>query len=150
MTEFLIGVVAVLAVLGLFQIFFLRGPDLRAFDGPVGQRHGVDRPPSAEHGALVSSLGGISAALKSVPRRQHLAWLRRYMDTAFPLDDPSVRIIPADAGGVPGEWVLATGPPRKRGDSTMVPTAAASSPTIDRANRAVCQVGPPSSVPRSI
>ena len=107
MTEFLIAVVAVLAVLGLFQIFFLRGPDLRAFDGPVGQRHGVDRPPSAEHGALVSSLGGISAALKSVPRRQHLAWLRRYMDTAFPLDDPSVRIIPADAGGVPAEWVLA-------------------------------------------
>jgi len=36
LTEFLIGVVAVLAVLGLFQIFFLRGPDLRAFDGPVG------------------------------------------------------------------------------------------------------------------
>ena len=29
------------------------------------------------------------------------------MDTAFPLDDSSVRIIPADAGGVPAEWVLA-------------------------------------------
>jgi hypothetical protein len=102
LTEFLIGAVAVLALLGLFQIFFLRGPDLRAFDGPVGQRHGVDRPPSASHHAVVASLGGISVALKSVPRRQHLAWLRRYMDTAFPLEDSSVRIIPANAGGVRG------------------------------------------------
>ena len=107
MTEFLIGAVAVLAVLALIQIVYLRGPHLDAFDRATGERHGAGQPPSAEHQAVVASLGGISGALKNLPRRQHLAWLRRYMDTAFPVDDPALRIIPADAGGVRAEWVLA-------------------------------------------
>ena len=115
MTEFLIGAVAVVAALALFQIVYLRGPDLRAFDAATGERHGVGQPPSAEHQAVVASLGGISQALKGVPRRQHLAWLRRYMDTAFPVDDPALRILPVDAGGVPAEWVLAPkADPRRR------------------------------------
>ena len=115
LTEFLVGTVAVLAALALFQIFFLRGPDLRRFDRATGERFGADRAPSAGHRAVVNSLGGISSALRQLPRRSHLGWLRRYMDTAFPVADTACRIMPVDAGGVKAEWVLAPGAdPRRR------------------------------------
>ncbi len=115
MTEFLLGTAAVLAALALFQVVFLRGPDLRRFDRATGERFGADRAPSAGHQAVVNSLGGISAALRQLPRQAHLAWLRRYMDSAFPVDDTACRIRPVDAGGVKAEWVLAPGAdPRRR------------------------------------
>lgn len=86
----------------------LRGPDLSAYDQPVGERFGQG-PPSAEHQAVVASLGGVQSALKGVPRREHIPRLRRYMDEVFPEADPAVRLVPVQAGGVPGEWVLAPG-----------------------------------------
>jgi monoterpene epsilon-lactone hydrolase len=108
LTEFLAWALAVVVVvLWLIQILYLRGPDLRAFDGPVGQRQSINASPSPEHQAVVASLGGIASALKSVPRRQHLAWLRNYMDNAFALADAAIRIAPVDVAGVPAEWVLA-------------------------------------------
>ncbi len=115
MTEILLWAVAVVLVLWLIQIFYLRGPDLRAFDRPVGQRHSIDAAPSAEHLAVVASLGTIAGSLKNVPRRQHLAWLRNYMDNAFPLDEGATRITPVDVAGVKAEWVLApNADPRRR------------------------------------
>jgi monoterpene epsilon-lactone hydrolase len=115
LTEILAWALAVVVVLWLIQILYLRGPDLRAFDGPIGQRRSINAQPSAEHQAVVASLGGIAGALKSVPRRQHLAWLRNYMDNAFPLADAAIRIAPVDVAGVPAEWVLApNADPRRR------------------------------------
>ncbi|RQW76921.1 MAG: steryl acetyl hydrolase, partial [Methylococcus sp.] len=115
MTEFLVAAVAVLVVLWLIQILYLRGPDLRAYDAPVGQRHSINVPPSAEHLAVVKSLGGIAGSLQNVPRSQHIAWLRKYMDNAFPLDEEGTRITSVDVAGVPAEWVLApNADPRRR------------------------------------
>lgn len=114
MTEFLLGAVAVVAALALFHIVFLRGPDLRSFDRATGERFGVGRGPSAGHQAVVTSLEGVSAALRQLPRQAQLGWLRRYMDTAFPVDHPACRIVPVDAGGVKAEWVLAPGADSRR------------------------------------
>lgn len=86
----------------------LRGPDLSAFDAPVGERF-AQGPPSEAHRAVVDSLGGVREALHGVPRRQHIPALRRYLDEAFQDDDPEVRILQVQADGVPAEWVLASG-----------------------------------------
>jgi epsilon-lactone hydrolase len=87
----------------------LRGPDLSAFDQPAGQRFGQGQAPSAEHQAVVASLGGVRHVLQGVPRRQHIAVMRRYLDDAFPQHDPEATFTPVDAGGVPAEWVLLPG-----------------------------------------
>lgn len=87
----------------------LRGPDLSAFDAPTGERFGARIGPGSEHAAVVASLGRAPALLKDVPRRQHVAVLRRYLDELFPADVPGVGITPADAGGVPAEWVHGPG-----------------------------------------
>ena len=115
MTEFLVAALAVVVVLWLIQIFYLEGPDLTAFDRPVGERHSIDAPPGPEHRAVVASLGGLTGALKDIPRSQHIGWLRKYMDNAFPLTEAAIRITPVDAAGVPAEWVLAPdADPRRR------------------------------------
>ncbi len=88
--------------------FFLRGPDLSAFDRPAGPPISRPGPPSEAHHAVVASLGGAKRALEGVPRSQHLQVLRKYMDEAFP-DHGEATVTPVDAGGVPAEWVLAPG-----------------------------------------
>lgn len=85
--------------------FHLRGPDLRAFDQPLGQQFGQGRLAGAEHAAVVASLGNVKQVLAGVPRRQHIAVLRRYLDDAFDVDWPASGFTPVDAGGVPAEWV---------------------------------------------
>jgi acetyl esterase/lipase len=89
--------------------FRLRGADMSAFDRPTGARMSGSNPPSAELGAVVASLGGIRGLLQGVPMRQHNAVLRKYLDGLFAGRELGVRIAPADAGGVPAEWVLAPG-----------------------------------------
>ena len=88
-------------------VFYLRGPDLSAFD-EAGPPVDANKPaPSVEHAAVVASLGTVSEKLKSTPRRQHLALLRDYIDNVFSIDDAGMQFIPVDAGGVKAEWVLA-------------------------------------------
>lgn len=96
--------------------WYLRGPDLQAFDTPgpgnaVAPRQRFSTGPSLndEHRAVIASLGGITASVKNTPRRQHLRILRDYMDN-FSADRVfDAQFVPADAGGVPAEWVLAPG-----------------------------------------
>ncbi len=115
MTEFLVGALALVVVLWLIQVLYLEGPDLTAFDRPVGERHSINAPPSPEHRAVVASLGGLAGSLQNLPRSQHIGWLRKYMDNAFSLAEASIRITPVDAAGVPAEWVLApNADPRRR------------------------------------
>ena len=87
----------------------LGGADLSAFDEPTGERFSCGDVPSAEIAAVIASLGGIRNALRGVPWRQRTAALRKYMDEIFAGRELSVILTPADAGGVPGEWVLAPG-----------------------------------------
>jgi acetyl esterase/lipase len=85
----------------------LRGPDLSAFGAPTGERFAARIGPGSEHAAVVASLGRAPALLKDVPRRQHVAVLRRYLEDLFQADGLGARITPVCAGGVPAEWVQA-------------------------------------------
>jgi acetyl esterase/lipase len=94
--------------------FRLRGADLSAYDKPTGERMSGNAPPSVELGAVVASLGGIRGLLQGVPMRQRNAVLRKYLDSLFAERELGVRFTPADAGGVPAEWVLAPGADAQR------------------------------------
>lgn len=93
--------------------WYVRGPDLQAFDRPAGgspgQRFSSGPSLNDEHRAVIASLGGITAVVKNTPRRQHLRVLRDYIDN-FSADRVfDAQFIPADAGGVMAEWVVAPG-----------------------------------------
>ena len=107
MTELFLALLTLLALLLVIDVFYLRGPDLSAFDQADHRMEASEPAPSPEHEAVVASLGTVSQTLKSVPRRQHLALLRNYMDNVFSLDEASFRFIPVDAAGVNAEWVMA-------------------------------------------
>jgi len=107
MTEILLGLLALLALIGLVDIFYLRGPNLSAFDQPIGQSRNSGEAPSEEFKAVLASLGGITGTLRRTPLSQHLALLRNYLDTVFPVTDPNIRFTAVDAAGVVGEWVQA-------------------------------------------
>ena len=107
MIEVFLTLLALLALLWVLGFFYLRGPDLSAFD-KAGPPVDASKPaPSVEHAAVVASLGTVSQKLKSTPRRQHLALLRDYIDNVFSLDEAGLQFIPVDAAGVKAEWVLA-------------------------------------------
>jgi acetyl esterase/lipase len=109
LTESVLVVLVLLVVFWAVARVLLRGPDLSGFDQPTGARFSRGGAPSAEHEAVVASLGQVAALLKGVPRRQHLRVLRQYMDDLFPSSEPGVTLTPVDAGGVRAEWVLAPG-----------------------------------------
>jgi acetyl esterase/lipase len=103
----LLWLAALLAALWAVEMVYLRGPNLSAFDSPVGSCPWTDAAPSEEHKAVVASLGGIAETLKGKPRRQHLALLRNYMDNEFAVTETMTQFTPANAAGVKAEWVLA-------------------------------------------
>ena len=107
MIEIFLALLALLALLWVLGVFYLRGPDLSAFDKAAPLVDASKPAPSAEHAAVVASLGTVSQKLKSTPRRQHLALLRDYIDNVFSLDEADFQFIPVDAAGVKAEWVLA-------------------------------------------
>lgn len=107
MLELLLGLLVVVALLWAIATLYLRGPALSAFDQAHGPSHNRGQTPSAENAAVIASLGGIAAMLKNVPRRQHLALLRKYMDEVFAFTDTATRLSPVNANGVPAEWVQA-------------------------------------------
>ena len=107
MIETFLALLALLALLWVLGVFYLRGPDLSAFDKAAPPVDASKPAPSAEHAAVVASLGTVSQKLKSTPRRQHLALLRDYIDNVFSLDEADFQFIPVDAAGVKAEWVLA-------------------------------------------
>jgi acetyl esterase/lipase len=89
---------------------------LRAFDKPPGnnadplrQRFSSGPAPNDEHRAVIASLAGIAATLKGAPRGKHLGLLRTYMDNLGAARSFDAQFVPVDAGGVPAEWVLASG-----------------------------------------
>ena len=107
--EILVLIVVCVAVPWAVARWTLRGADMSAFDQPAGERFAHGEAPSAEIRAVIASLGGIRNVLRGVPLRQRNAVLRKYMDGLFEDRELAVRSTPTDAGGVPGEWVLAPG-----------------------------------------
>ncbi len=107
MTEILLCLLALVAMIWLVDVFYLRGPDLSAFDRPLGQSHNIGKAPSEEFKAVVASLGSIAEILDRTPLRQHIALLRNYLDNVFPLTETSTLFTAVDAGGVAAEWVQA-------------------------------------------
>lgn len=93
--------------------YFLKGPSLLAYDHPtLNSRVSARDRASPEHQEAVRLLERSSAEIRSVPRKEWLATVRRVMAQGF--CEPSLltgntgyRIQAANVGGVPGEWVLA-------------------------------------------
>lgn len=112
----LIVVVAVPALLWAVARWRLRGEDLSAYDAPPVERF-ASNAASAELSAVVASLGRLSGVLQGVPLRRRVQALRGYLDGLFPVDAVGQRIVPADADGVPAEWVVA---PNGRGDRRLL------------------------------
>lgn len=98
-------VVVVVAI----TVFHLRGPDLRQFDTPLGQRFAGTPEPSDEHDAVVASLAVNSGPIQRASRRQRLGLMREYMEHLSDNLDLGASFTPVDAGGVPAEWVIAPG-----------------------------------------
>lgn len=93
--------------------YFLQGASLLAYDHPLPDIHAGSRDrASPAHQEVVRLLGRSSAEIRLAPRKQWLETVRRVMARGFcesPLlaGDAGYRLQAANAGGVPGEWVLA-------------------------------------------
>jgi monoterpene epsilon-lactone hydrolase len=110
-TPLIVVALAAVAMAAVWAVtrWHLRGADLSAFDGPVGERFSRTDLPSEEALAVVASLGGVGKLLRNTPIREHTATVRRYMDGLFADREFDARFVPVAAGGVPAEWVLAPG-----------------------------------------
>lgn len=87
----------------------LRRADAVARDADSGERFSTGPAPNAETLQVVASLGKMAPLLRDTPRSRHLAVLRQYMDQMFDDRKLDAKLVPVDAGGVAGEWVLAPG-----------------------------------------
>ena len=92
---------------------FLQGPTLRDYDQvPPNGRVGSQERASPAHQEAVRRLEQATAEIHAAPRKQRRATIRRVMARGFvepPLlaGDTNYQLREVDAGGVPGEWVLA-------------------------------------------
>ena len=102
-------VVFVLIVLWAVAALHLRGPSLTAFDRDTGERFSSGPEPGPEIKAVIARLGGMRDITKGVSMRERTKVLRKYMDEMFADRHFKVTFTPADAGGVPAEWVQAPG-----------------------------------------
>ena len=59
-----------LVVVVAITYFHLRGPDLRQFDAPLGERFPGTPEPSDEHDAVVASLAVSTGPIQRAPRRK--------------------------------------------------------------------------------
>lgn len=107
MNEIILWALALVALVWGIGYFYLRGKDLSAFDQPAGERRTIGTAPSEEVKAVVASLGGIFDTVNRIPRRGRMAFLRDYLDNAFPVTDPAIQFNAVNVNGVPAEWVLA-------------------------------------------
>ncbi len=106
------GLLAVIFIVWLLIRLFLNGPALRIYDSPPKRWIRVREQASPGHQQTLLLLAEASAEIRAAPRKQRLTVIRKVMARGFvepPLlagaSDYQVRAV--DAGGVPGEWVLA-------------------------------------------
>lgn len=91
--------------------WYLRGADLDAFDGPVGERFAAAAPSATgEHEAVVKLISDARRQLDGLSLKQRLVAGRKLLDELLPVPAGCpATFTPAEAGGVSAEWVLAPG-----------------------------------------
>ena len=100
--------VAVLVLLLVFvSLFVLRGEDLRKFDNPRPIPVDSENSPSSQHRDVVESFGALTELTETVPRREQLKAMREYLDDMGRDIVFDGEILPFEAGGIRGEWVVA-------------------------------------------
>ena len=109
MVETLLVILVVGGVFWGVAIVHLRGKDMSAFDGETGEHFSGGPQPSAEFAEVLDLLRSVQHQLEGVPLLQRNGALRRLMDDLFADHRFDASFTPADAGGVPGEWVCAPG-----------------------------------------
>jgi monoterpene epsilon-lactone hydrolase len=117
--SFLIAVLLIIIALWLVAILFLRGEDLEQYDrdddsGAVRSFAGKNGP-SEEHRKCVESIRVFGQQARGLSKQERLRFMRRFMEDMSEGREYAGEFVPADAGGVPAEWVLAPGAdPSKR------------------------------------
>jgi monoterpene epsilon-lactone hydrolase len=117
--SFLIAVLLIIIALWLVAILFLRGEDLEQYDrdddsGAVRSFAGKNGP-SEEHRKCVESIRVFGQQARGLSKQERLRFMRRFMEDMAEGREYAGEFVPADAGGVPAEWVLAPGAdPSKR------------------------------------
>lgn len=117
--SFLIAVLLFIVILWLVAIVFMRGEDLTGFDregdsGAVRSFAG-NNGPSEEHGEIVESIRAFGAQAVGLSKKEQVEYMRQFMEDMSAGREYASDFVPADAGGVPAEWVLAPGAgPSKR------------------------------------
>ena len=101
-----LGLFIGIAVIILITRIHLQGENLACFDQPDGESFDLGHEPSDEHDAVVASLGIGAADIRHAPRRKQIHLMRDYMDNISAGLDLPATFTPADAGGVPAEWVV--------------------------------------------
>ena len=96
--------ILLLLVWGLTH-FYLKGEDLSAYDLPIPSPI-ADLEPSAEHAAVVMSMGEMAAAGAGESRGGRLQRMRAYLDSMGEDVEFDGEIVPVDRAGIKGEWVL--------------------------------------------
>ncbi|MCB2019503.1 MAG: alpha/beta hydrolase [Burkholderiaceae bacterium] len=112
MTEVLLTLLVIAALLWFLVARWLGGADMRRWDAGDGreQRFASDDEGGAEQRAVLEAIGRLLADIKGVPFSRRLAQMRLAMDAlTHGRDFGETRFCPVDAGGVPAEWVLAPG-----------------------------------------
>ncbi|MGB5062281.1 MAG: alpha/beta hydrolase [Candidatus Competibacter sp.] len=109
----LTALLAILFVAWLLIRIFLQGPTLRDYDQlPPNIRAGSREQASPAHQEAVRLLEQAAAEIRAVPRKQWLSTVRQVMARGF-VEPPLLaggtgyQVREIDAGGVPGEWVMA-------------------------------------------
>lgn len=117
--SFLIAVLLIIIALWLVANLFLRGEDLEQYDrdddsGAVRSFAGKNGP-SEEHRKCVESIRVFGQQARGLSKQERLRFMRRFMEDMSEGREYAGEFVPADAGGVPAEWVLAPGAdPSKR------------------------------------
>jgi acetyl esterase/lipase len=103
-------IVALAAIGGFWAVdrFWLRGPDLSAFDAPAGQRFARPAPSEGQR-TVLATLSRVPALIEGLGEAERIAALRRFMDGMFGDEDLGASFVPVGAGRVRGEWVSAPG-----------------------------------------
>lgn len=103
-------VAALMVLIWAVTRFYLRGEDLRRYDGGARAPMGGDLDPSVEHHEVVQLLYEIGEASNGVARRNRLTSMRVAMDNmGNQADTTGVEIRHVSADGVNCEWVCARG-----------------------------------------
>jgi len=109
MVPTLLILAGVLTLLFAVTRLYLRGPDLSAFDAPVGDYFDLGDESAAARREVEEALSSGMGSIQPKSRKERLTLMREYMDGISDTQDIQASIEPVDAGGVPAEWVIAPG-----------------------------------------